>query len=251
MEPLADRHIGASPGGGRASRTEGHGYSGGFCRWERGCGPKENRDVSVSTGPGAAAPGGYQPRHRPLGADGPAEGGAVSRARRGGRLACTRGGASRRCQDCRLDGAGEAGEQHDLDARTVSGADRALGRPGRRGGVAIHAALARKQGYRGSYSAVRRMLAGIRGSLRADLTVPLYFAPAEAAQVDFGAGPFLFDPVRGALRRTWCFVMTLCFSRHQYVEFVFDQTVMTWLGSHRPAFGRLARGPGRVSTASP
>ena len=83
------------------------------------------------------------------------------------------------------------------------------------GGVAIHAALAREQGYRGSYSAVRRMLAGIRGSLRADLTVPLYFAPAEAAQVDFGAGPFLFDPVRGALRRTWCFVMTLCFSRHQ------------------------------------
>ncbi len=74
-------------------------------------------------------------------------------------------------------------------------------------GVAIHSALCREHGYRGSYSAVRRMLASIRASLPPDVTVPLTFAPAEAAQVDFGAGPYLFDPDRGALRRTWCFVM--------------------------------------------
>ncbi len=47
--------------------------------------------------------------------------------------------------------------------------------------------------------------------------------PAEAAQVDFGAGPLLTQPA-GKPRRTWAFVMTLCFSRHQYVEFVWDQT---------------------------
>jgi transposase len=29
----------------------------------------------------------------------------------------------------------------------------------------------------------------------------------------------------GDERRVWAFVMTLCFSRHQYVEFVWDQTV--------------------------
>jgi transposase len=119
------------------------------------------------------------------------------------------------------------------------------------GGVAIHAALAREHGYRGSYSAVRRMLAGIRASLPPQTTVPLYFAPAEAAQVDFGAGPFLFDPARGAMRRTWCFVMTLCFSRHQYVEFVFDQSVMTWLGCHRRAFEWFARVPARVIIDNP
>lgn len=114
------------------------------------------------------------------------------------------------------------------------------------GGVAIHAALCREHGYRGSYSAVRRMLAGIRASLPPDVTVPLTFAPAEAVQVDFGAGPYLLDPDRGALRRTWCFVMTLCFSRHQYVEFVFDQSVPTWLGCHRRAFEWFARVPERV-----
>lgn len=114
------------------------------------------------------------------------------------------------------------------------------------GGVAIHSALCREHGYRGSYSAVRRMLCGIRAALPPDVTVPLTFAPAEAAQVDFGAGPYLFDPDRGALRRTWCFVMTLAYSRHQYVEFVWDQSVPTWLGCHRRAFEWFTRVPSRL-----
>jgi transposase len=119
------------------------------------------------------------------------------------------------------------------------------------GGIAIHAALCREHGYRGSYSAVRRMLAGIRASLPPDVTVPLLFAPAEAAQVDFGAGPPLIDPARGEPRRTWCFVMTLAFSRHQYVEFVFDQSVMTWLGCHRRAFEWFAAVPTRIIIDNP
>ena len=119
------------------------------------------------------------------------------------------------------------------------------------GCVAIHAALCRDHGYRGSYSSVRRILAAIRASFPPQATVPLIFAPAEAAQVDFGAGPLLLDPDRGAVRRTWCFVMTLCFSRHQYVEFVFDQSVMTWLGCHRRAFEWFARVPGRLIIDNP
>lgn len=119
------------------------------------------------------------------------------------------------------------------------------------GGIAIHAALRRVHGYNGSYSAVRRMLQQMRASLPPDLTVPLHFAPGEAAQVDFGAGPILFDPARNAQRRTWCFVMTLCFSRHQYVEFVFDQSVMTWLGCHRRAFEWFASVPARVIIDNP
>jgi hypothetical protein len=103
------------------------------------------------------------------------------------------------------------------------------------GGIAIHAALKREHGFTGSYSAVRRLVTGIRAELPPETTVRLSFAPGEAAQVDFGAGPFLTDS-NGVLRRTWAFVMTLCFSRHQYLEFVFDQSVPTWLGCHRRAF---------------
>ncbi|NMG77752.1 DDE-type integrase/transposase/recombinase, partial [Aromatoleum diolicum] len=39
---------------------------------------------------------------------------------------------------------------------------------------------------------------------------------------------------------------TLCFSRHQYVEFVWDQTVATWLGCHRRAFEWFAAVPERI-----
>ena len=119
------------------------------------------------------------------------------------------------------------------------------------GGVAIHAALWREHGYRGSYSSVRRMLAEIHASAPPTATVRLYFAPADAAQVDFGAGPYLFDPTHQALRRTWAFVMTLCFSRHQYVEFVFDQSVATWLGLHRRAFEWFGKVPLRLIIDNP
>jgi transposase len=71
------------------------------------------------------------------------------------------------------------------------------------------------------------------------------FAPAEAAQVDFGAGPVMLHP-DSSPRRTWAFVMTLCFSRHQYVEFVWDQSVPTWLGCHRRAFEWFGGVPNRV-----
>ena len=53
----------------------------------------------------------------------------------------------------------------------------------------------------------------------------------------------LTAPRQARLRRTWAFVMTLCFSRHQYVEFVWDQTVATWLGCHRRAFEWFAAVP--------
>jgi transposase len=55
-------------------------------------------------------------------------------------------------------------------------------------------------------------------------------------QVDFGAGPPITDVHTGEIFKTWFFVMTLAWSRHQYAEFVRDQTVATWLGCHRRAF---------------
>jgi transposase len=103
-------------------------------------------------------------------------------------------------------------------------------------GVAIHAALVREHQFKGSYSSVYRLMRDIaRERPRTDLTVRLSFKPGQAAQVDFGAGPSLTHP-DGQIKRTWAFVMTLCNSRHQYVEFVWDQTVATWLGCHRRAF---------------
>ena len=112
-------------------------------------------------------------------------------------------------------------------------------------GTAIHLALQRGHGWSGSYSAVRRLVADIRLALPQEVTCRLEFAPGDAAQVDFGAGPVLTHP-DGCQRRTWAFVMTLAHSRHQYVEFVWDQTVATWLGCHRRAFEWFGGVPARV-----
>jgi len=112
-------------------------------------------------------------------------------------------------------------------------------------GRAIHAALVREHGYTGSYSAVLRLLRRLRAARPPEVTVRLSFAPGEAAQVDFGAGPVLRHP-DGQDRRTWAFVMTLAHSRHQYVEFVWNQTVATWLGCHRRALQWFGAVPKRI-----
>lgn len=61
-------------------------------------------------------------------------------------------------------------------------------------GVVIHATLAREHGFTGHYSSVRRLIAQIGRDRAPEATVRLTFAPGEAAQVDFGAGPQLVDP---------------------------------------------------------
>lgn len=117
-------------------------------------------------------------------------------------------------------------------------------------GVAIHAALVRDHGFTGHYSSVRRFLSKLKGS-KVEPTMILEFAPGEAAQVDFGAGPTVFDSVRGAQVRTWFFVMTLCFSRHQYVEFVLDQSSETWQRCHHRALRHFAGVPARIIIDNP
>ncbi len=112
-------------------------------------------------------------------------------------------------------------------------------------GTTIHATLVRNHGYTGSVSAVYRFLHQLVVDDADDVTLRLEFKPAEAAQVDFGAGPPITDVHTGEIFKTWFFVMTLAWSRHQYAEFVRDQTVATWLGCHRRAFewfgGAVAR----------
>ncbi len=109
-------------------------------------------------------------------------------------------------------------------------------------GTTIPAALARKHRFRGSYSSVRRFLEGLEAR-HPQVSTALEFAPGEAAQVDFGKGPDSLDPHTGKVVSTWVFVMTLAWSWHMYAELVTDQTVATWLGCHRRAFGWFAGVP--------
>jgi transposase len=110
--------------------------------------------------------------------------------------------------------------------------------------MAIYQRLQEK-GFSGSYMAVYRFVRHLKGQpLRA--TVRVERQPGEEVQVDFGYAGWLIDPVTGKQRRAWAFVMTLSWSRHQYVEFVWDQKVETWLLCHRHAFEYFGGVPERV-----
>jgi transposase len=117
----------------------------------------------------------------------------------------------------------------------------------RKEGVEIAALFQRLQerGYTGSYSSVYRFIRKLEPHLP-DVTVRVEQKPGQEAQVDFGYGGRMLDPRTGQARKTWAFVMTLAWSRHQYVEFVFDQKVETWLRCHRNAFTYFGGVPMRV-----
>ena len=117
-------------------------------------------------------------------------------------------------------------------------------------GTAIYQALVRQYGFSGSYLSVARFLQGLKATVP-NATVILEFAPADAAQVDFGRGPELVDTRTGELGLSWVLVMTLCWSRQQYAERVDDQTVWTWLACHRRAFEWFNGVPQRVIIDNP
>lgn len=108
----------------------------------------------------------------------------------------------------------------------------------RRQGVEMMAIKTRleEQGFQGSYSAVRRFVHSLEPRPRPEVFARVERQPGQEAQVDFGYAGKMRDPATGQLRKSWAFVMTLAFSRHQYVEFVFDQRVATWLLCHRHAW---------------
>lgn len=111
--------------------------------------------------------------------------------------------------------------------------------------VAIFARLRDDHGYSGSYSSIRRFVRSIAPK-EPDAFVRVHTAPGEEAQVDFGSVGQMLDPKSGRRRPTYSFVMTLSHSRHQYVEFVFDQKVVTWIACHRHAFEWFGGVPRKV-----
>jgi len=99
--------------------------------------------------------------------------------------------------------------------------------------------------YPGSYSSVRRFVNKV-ASTEPEVFVRVHTVPGEEAQVDFGSVGQLYDPNSGRLRRAHVFVATLCYSRHQYAELVFDQQTATWIGLHRRAFESWGGVPRRL-----
>jgi transposase len=103
----------------------------------------------------------------------------------------------------------------------------------------------KERGYRGSYSSIRRFVRTLEPK-QPEAYGRIETAPGEEAQVDFGYAGRMLDPESGQSRKAWAFVMVLAASRHQYVEFVWDQSVATWLLLHRHAFEFFGGVPKRI-----
>src|SRR5205807_324008 len=79
-----------------------------------------------------------------------------------------------------------------------------------------------------------------------EAAVRIEVPPGSEGQVDFGYAGWMIDPMTGAERRAWVFVLVLSFSRHLYAELVFDQRVETWLLCHVHAFTAFGGAPARM-----
>jgi hypothetical protein len=96
-----------------------------------------------------------------------------------------------------------------------------------------------------SYAPVWHFVTKLEGRGR-EVVMRVETEAGEEGQVDFGYAGKMWDPVTKRSRKAWLFVMTLGYSRHQFVRFVFDQTVETWLECHTRAFEFLGGVPKRI-----
>jgi hypothetical protein len=57
----------------------------------------------------------------------------------------------------------------------------------------------------------------------------------------------MYDPVMQKKRKAWAFIMTLSYSRHRFVRFVFNQDIPSWLDCHERAFAWFGGVPSRIT----
>jgi transposase len=108
-----------------------------------------------------------------------------------------------------------------------------------RNAVAIWQDLVDGHGFPGRYASVKRFVRKLRGSPTPEARVVIETAPGEEAQVDYGTGPMVRDPLTGKYRRTRLFVLTLGHSRKAVRLLVFRSSTRVWAELHEKAFRRL------------
>lgn len=101
--------------------------------------------------------------------------------------------------------------------------------------------MVRARGYAGSVVQLRRYVATVRPTARAEAYLRLRTFPGEQGQVDWGH----FGKLRigSALRPLSCFVLVLGWSRAVYARFFLDQTLESFLRGHVLAFEALGGVP--------
>ena len=108
-----------------------------------------------------------------------------------------------------------------------------------RNAMAIWQDLVDQSAFPGAYESVKRFVRKLRGVGSPEPRAVILTAPGEEAQVDYGAGPMVRDPLSGQYRRMRLFVMTLGYSRKSVRLLTFLSSASIWCQLHEQAFRRL------------
>jgi transposase len=112
-----------------------------------------------------------------------------------------------------------------------------------RNGKAIWQDLVDRHGFSGHYESVKRFVRGLRAPGGSVPHPRIETPPGEEAQVDYGTGPFVLDPMTGKYRRTRLFALTLGYSRKAVWVLTWRSATRTWCELHEEAFRRLGGTP--------
>jgi transposase len=99
-------------------------------------------------------------------------------------------------------------------------------------GIRVHEEIT-LLGFEGTYSCVKKYIRKIKK--KSNIFIRIHTLAGEEAQVDFGYVGLTPDNT-GKRRKTWVFNMRLSYSRLDYYEKVYDQTVETFIQCHINAF---------------
>jgi len=91
----------------------------------------------------------------------------------------------------------------------------------------------KEDNFKGSYSTVSHYVSKVRPTKK-KAYFTLHFEAGESAQVDFASCGAI--QLNNTKRRFYAFIMTLCYSRMMYVEFIYRQNQEHFLQCHRNAF---------------
>lgn len=105
--------------------------------------------------------------------------------------------------------------------------------------------LKNQHGYPLSYSSFNRYI-HLKYPKHPKSCLRIEVRAGDEGQVDFGSAGKMYDPQTDKIRRVHAFVLTLSYSRLPYVEFVFDQSQVTWVKCHINAFTFFGGVPKRI-----
>ena len=112
-----------------------------------------------------------------------------------------------------------------------------------RNAMAIYQELVDAHGFTAGYASVKRFVRGLRRSTPPLPRAVIQTAPGDEAQVDYGDGPMIRDPVTGKYRRSRLFALTLGYSRKSVRLLTLRSSARIWAELHEQAFRRLGGVP--------